>query len=383
MKKLILSFASLTSLLFINCSSDDSNSSSPSDGSMLLDVAQNPIEESPINLQTLEKGITIPDAIVKTGTITPTGDISFDIDAKKQSAFLDTGFSVELEVPDNYAGAFIQLKGDNGELSDTYFDISNNQSFGFKNLNKQLSTSLFTSKNTAAKSLEDDTNVIEIDVEFENTIPPGRFCYLVCIYDDQGNISEPTEVCVEVEAWGGNSNLVGTWTYDREEIVLTDGTKTIRIGEKSDCFTNRTFCDNTQKEVEHCEVTNSLVFTLSANGTQTIEENTDEDQFIFDEEDINNCAETAAINILSTHKGNWAYNEEEKKLTLVIFEFSGSEDGEPITDEFEIADNIGIGFDVEVFKLTSNELVFKVEDIETIDNNGDVIDTTGFFYFKK
>ncbi len=372
---------SLTSLLFFNCSSDDSNSTS-SDGSMLLDVAQNPIEETPINLQTLEKGITIPNAIVKTGTITPTGDISFAVDAKKQAALLGAGFSVELEVPNNYAGAFIQLKGDNGELSDNYFDVSNNRSFGFKNLNNQLATNIFTSKKTATKSLEDDTGAIEIKVEFDNTIPPGRFCYLVCIYDDQGNISEPTEVCVEVEAWGGNSNLVGKWIFEREEIILTDGIRTIRIGEEHDCFLNSATCNGVFIEERQCDITNSLIITFSENGTQKIDNNTTEGGFEFD--DNFECIKATEINKISVQKGNWAYNEEENKLLIAIFEFSGTENGKPSGDNFEVGDSAGPGlFDSQVIKLTSSELVLKSENIEVSDTNGDIIDTTGFYYFKR
>ena len=39
-----------------------------------------------------------------------------------------------------------------------------------------------------------EENDYEINVKFSNTIPVGTFCYEICIYDSDNNISQPSTV---------------------------------------------------------------------------------------------------------------------------------------------------------------------------------------------
>ncbi|WP_109436901.1 hypothetical protein [Aquimarina sp. AU119] len=305
MKK--LSFFLLASLLLviIGCSSDDD---SPTGGN---DVASNPEEETVLNPADVTSGITIENATVNNGTPpSPTGEIAFTMDNTNQSAFLKNGFDISFNAPANYAGAYIQLASTDGTKATNYFDVSANKS---KSVRKN--TGVFS------RSSKMDNNNVEIDVNFGDAIPPGKFCYILCIYDDAGNISDPVEVCVEIEAWGGNPALVGTWNYTK---LIEDGV-TILPGEESDCGSTTINCANEQElviENAFCYILDSFKLTINNDGTYEYRsDETDNDL------DFNASTETCTAvfqpegTSYYISKGNWAYDEEEKRMTLIEFEY--------------------------------------------------------------
>ena len=209
MKKTILTTSILASLLFFNCSKEDT----PEENN-IIEVPESTAEETIIEVGTLEDGISIEGATIQNGTISPNEETSFSVSKSEQSGFQDVGFEIELNVPENYAGAYLQLLSEDGTPSENYYDIPN-ATYSSKNLSTNTPSRFFAIKSSSlsAKTLEDEVETIEVD--FDNTVPAGSFCYYLCIYDTDGNISAPQTLCVEVEEWGGNDNLVGSWNLTK------------------------------------------------------------------------------------------------------------------------------------------------------------------------
>ncbi|WP_103864087.1 hypothetical protein [Aquimarina sp. I32.4] len=308
MKKINLFF--LSCLLFgaISCSSDDDNQSDTQNN-----VDPNPVEETALNANTVSKDISIEGATRITGAApTPNGDIPFSMSETTQSGFLNSGFDISFSAPQNYAGAYLLIKSNDGTMASDYFDVP--KSTALRSTPKK-------SANIFSKQSKVDNN-IEIEVDFGNAIPPGKFCYLLCIYDNNGNISEPVEVCVEVEAWGGNSALVGTWNYTKQ---IENG-KTILPGEGGRCEATTITCNNNQEltiDDAHCYALDAFKLTINSDGTY---EYRSDDTNI----DFNYTASTETCEATFypeedeyyISKGQWAYDEEEKRMTLVEFEYT-------------------------------------------------------------
>ena len=326
MKKITLLSLAMLTLALNSCSKDDSTTTPAETGPTIDDNAINEQEETVLNADSVTKGLVIEGAQkVQGAPPTPNGAISFDLGYDKQSAFLKNGFDITFNTSDNYTGAYIQLKSEDGTFASEYIDVPK---LGAQKILKNTSghTSTFGQK---ASKVDEPTE--EIDVDFGADVPPGKFCYVICIYDAEGNIALPQEVCVEIEAWGGNSALSGTWNYTKSESFengnLIDS-ELVGIEECNDAFY---YCPETQVsetlEDRDCYTTKSLILVLNQDGSFRYDETYDENRLDY-EASSENCTpvfinKTDAIDY---SKGNWAYNEDTKELTLVEFEYS--EDGE-------------------------------------------------------
>ena len=397
MKKTILLAGCLFSLLFTNCSKEDD----PEQEANLLSVAQSTAEETPISIATLENGISISGATLKTGVLTPNEQTSFTIDETELSGFQDVGFELNLNVPSDYAGAYIQLLDADGNPSENYFDVPlsnyyyyksfSEKGSGFKKIAKPKSNKTSV---TSAKVLEDvPENTTTISVDFDETVPAGSFCYYICIYDDAGNISAPIEVCVEVEEWGGNPNLVGNWVFEKLVETYDGETNTIELNVKDyDTFTQTCYSNDTPFDIEEYWLIKSFLFNLNSDGTQSYTTETESSSLDWDEF-YYNCMVSYNFNTEQGEAtGNWAYDEEEEKLTLVDYNYSFKtydENGELIYDDIEI--EVAIGFDLYVTKLTSTELVLEIRyddlyynyDEQTGEYTVEEVEDVYTYYFKR
>ncbi|WP_299256566.1 hypothetical protein [uncultured Aquimarina sp.] len=314
MKKSYLCAVALLSLVAVSCSDDDS-------GTGIVTVNPDPIEEIALNPDDVSGNIIINNGTIVAGDApTPTGTLPFTMDQTTQSGFQKNGFDISFGAPTNYAGAYIQLQSSDGTMAAEYWNvtvpgrsnvINNNKRKGL--FNKQLSKS--------------NDQQVEIDVDFEDAVSPGTFCYLICIYDTEGNISQPVEVCVEVEAWAGNPNLVGTWNYTKQII----NNQTFVLGDINFCEGPGTItCNNDSTLVVEenegwCYASTEINLTLNADGTFTHKDlNFQKQEFDFSESTnscsvVNNPVEDNFGSEESV-KGMWAYDEEEAKLNLIVFE---------------------------------------------------------------
>ncbi len=340
MKKIKLLLLSSLFIGAISCSSDDSSDDNGND------VAINQEEETVLNPEDVSEGITIEGATRNTGNPpTPNGQINFTMDNTTQSAFLNSGFDISFDAPANYAGAYIQIINDTNSAND-YLDVPSNSLVTPQSQNQ---SGIFS------KATKMTDGEVEIDVDFGDAIPPGKFCYIICIYDDAGNISDPVEVCVEVEAWGGNPALVGTWNYTKQ---IENGV-TILPGEESDCGSTTISCVNgAELEIEnaYCYVLDTFKLTINNDGTYNYRSDDTEKPFNF-QASAENCEAVFSAEQSSYYisKGKWAYDEEEGKMTLVEFEYEEASGGQV----FEGTEEDGyVDFDGEV-TINGSEMVVK------------------------
>ena len=242
------------------------------------------------------------------------------------------------DTPADYKGAYIQIQANDGTVADDYFDIV-----------------------PGAKSLRNSKNGEEqtdIDVDFSDDVPPGKFCYIICVYDNAGNISQPIEVCVEIEAWGGNDDLVAIWNETKEVVTYQGESTTYTVGVER-CDPSTIFCDNQDElvvENAYCQTIDLSTITFNEDGTFSSQYNDSSIDF-----DYNKTVEQCEVAFLPkvedtySEKGNWAYDEEEKILTLITFE---EEDNGEITRY----DN-GEGYSIGTFEVTATTL--QITDDET------------------
>lgn len=353
MKKPNLFILFFLSLIIFSCSSDDSNESLSGD---IDPDGVNVKEEVLLDVNATSSGIAIEGATMNDGGVTPTGGVDFSLDYSTQTAFQDYGFEIIFDAPTDFAGAYIQLFDENG-MADSYIDVPSSATesyYGGKFLSKERKD-VFTKKGASTQKNEDTA----IDVNFSNTIPAGTFCYAICVYDNQGNISQPVEVCVTVESWGGNINLVGNWDFTKQ----IDNGETIEVGEEScESYDSTLYCDNgNQLDVvlDECYSLNDLVITFNENGTYFFSQESDY-------KSLDYTASNEACEVIYeedggesyTSTGNWAFNEEEGILTLVEFEYTETEDGETYTD---VEPDGYLLLDGEI-TLSANELIISESD---------------------
>ena len=313
------------SIVFVSCSSDDSE----------LDISNDGAEQIAIEPGTVINNLIVEGGTKKAGSpTTPNEAISFNLDKDDTSALQTEGFDIKLNSNDNISGVYLQIKGNGGIVADGFYDIDLTQ-VGFKSkleTDKTKKSSFKRKKLRTKSSIEEQ---ISIDVDFTNTIEAGTFCYVVCVYDEQGNISAPQEVCVTVESWGGNDDLVGVWNFTKEETIEDGQIITINVGEDN-CYNDVITCSNqNQLEYSDCYVTNSIKLTVNSNGTYIIEiEETDED--------LDYTASIEACEIIKDSsdetyitKGNWAYDQEKREIILVELEYSETEDGETEIETYD------------------------------------------------
>ncbi len=331
-------------------------------------VDSNTIEETILNPDTVSTNLLIEGATKKEGDAPePKGELSFLLsDENSNSAFLKNGFEIIFTKPDNYAGAYLQISNSNDTFADEYWDIP-------LNAGKKSSVSSINKKNSfISKQVSNKSNSYDdaITINFEDTIPPGTFCYNLCIYDTNGNISAPIEVCVEIEAWGGNPNLVGNWEFTK---VIALG-ETYELGDPYDCSESNITCKDGSKitiKEAYCYTHNSYVINLNSDNTFSL---------VLDGTltslDYPNSLEACSPifdnrNEIYQSKGNWAYDEEEKKLTLIEFEYESNTEGAGIEENGEVFFNGAIS-------LTTSELT-----LTEPYSNGIIIGEENLFFSKK
>lgn len=316
-----LFIAMLSVISFTSCKDDDSSSL---DGSSFLSEneiianSQNETEDTKIPVASLSSGISIEDASKVTGTApTPNNQVDFNLNSDITEAFQETGLKIQFSSDDSISGAYIQFKDTDGNATDTYFNVplSSFNSTYLKS-EKIAKTRKFNlskeTKNTvkSSKAAEDFTNEVQID--FNETIPAGEFCYDICLYDSNNNISQIQTVCVTVEAWGGNAAIVGEWIFDKREGDIFEDTATI------ECSNGELLITNYTQEIKN-------IYTLVLNSDGTYYETYDEETNSLDQFASRNTCSAIYSDEISFEKekysGNWAFNEDNQTLTAVDFKY--------------------------------------------------------------
>ncbi len=300
------------------------------DTSQQIDSEINAVEKERLNPEVVSQGITIPGATLVEGAVpTPNGGIPFNMGYTSQSGFQTYGFDITFKAPSTFSGAYVQLLDNTGTPLSSYFDIPAGAMGDLSGKREKRSKTNLFGKN-ADLNPNDDTL---IDVNFDASINAGTFCYVICLYDTQGNISDPVEVCVEIESWAGNAAMVAGWNY---ESSVEDGEVFYPNIEYCDDYPVALNCDSGQiLEVNNinCYTTNKMTLVIKSDGTYEYESESTDKNYDHDQT-IAQCNLTWQENERYTYisKGKWAYNEEKDILTLVEFEWT---EGDPhgILDE--------------------------------------------------
>jgi len=366
---LLFAFAAL---LLLSCNSDDEPAINQADLS----------ETTPIAKEKVFDNVIVEGATKEAGAPnTPNQAVSFTLNKKNTNAVLIDGFDIGISSNDNVTGAYFQIKDTDGNLADGYYDINlslvgNKPSSDKKKKSIGLSNQLFKTKTSVKEksiALEDE---FIVDVDFTPTIEPGTFCYVVCVYDAEGNISAPQEVCVTVQSWGGNDDLVGVWNYTKTDEFYDGVVESTNVG-VADCYDNTISCSNGQSmDYTSCYSTDSFKFTINSDGTYVYEiYSTDK------EIDCNASVDACQVieedeNEYYLSEGNWAYDEQKNEFIIVELESIETYDGMTETNTYEAGDGFVYALKASV---NGNSLILTEEYFDVNDN----LDEYYKYYFDK
>lgn len=365
-KNTYLSILFVLSFLFFSCSSDDNKGSEQGtdDEEIIEDNSDEDTEETPIDASVVFENVIVDGGSKSSGSLsTPNEAITFEL-VSGSIALPAEGFDIELNSDSELAGAYLQFKNEDGTLADGYYDIdfsALSEGDVFNKLRKKRN-----SKNeTQLKAVEPDFSV---DIDFTSTLEPGTFCYLISVYDAEGNVSKEKEACLKILAWGKNNSLTGTWNLTKEDLTEAGESGSHEIGEE-DCNVEKTLtCDNSSTLNYHyyCYVTQEGNLILNADGTYFEEK--DRIEKYFEEA----ASKTECVAIYSDVKdyysieGKWAYDAENGQLIVAEHKFYylyGDDDDTEISLEG----------DAEVYfyeaEVTDNSLIVSFEETDPDDQD--------------
>ncbi len=363
-----LLIAALLCMIY-SCSSDDSQ------GNAITTEEAEELESVQLEADEVSTNVVIAGANkVQGNPPAPNGAISLDVSNSTGTAFLGEGFDISWSSDGNPIGAYIQFLSNDGIAAQDYFDVNI-----AANLSGKRGVATFLNhgnqKSNALNAKNDDT---AINVDFGVDLPPGQFCYEICVYDEQGNISEPQQVCVTVESWGGMDDMEGNWIMVREERSEGGQNVVFETGQEA-CYSYTFECVNGQAiEASECYTRISGEVRINGDGSYRAEFDgtdrwTDQGasfencQPVFNEETFEDISE-----------GKWAFVMGSNRLTIVEYYFKGIIDGE-LDEEF----NLDVG-DAQLvldgtIELNGDSFVIT----ETSDEDGDGIDETNKYFFER
>lgn len=307
MKKSIFLFAFLCfAITIISCSNDDNETPTVVDPF----AGNSSVEDAVITISNDDIDVAAIGAEIKSTLTDPleaNGNIEMTVPATESLAFPEEGFKIELAPQDDFDGIYVQLNG-----ATDYLDIPKSS------LNLLEEEMYFSARNGDAN--------YELNIDFGSEVTPGTFCYEICIYDSNGNISSPIEVCVTVKFFGGNSALVGEWNLNT--MKTTEGTTNSEyaVGQTL-CESEDSFkCNGEIKQLNECEFIPEINIVFNQDGTYIIKfissgtdsyeelnyETCEVVEYPSDEKNQNSREE----------EGKWSYDldgENQKRLILISY----------------------------------------------------------------
>ena len=354
-------------LVFLSCVKEDNDSAGEES-----DKLAEKLESTPLDANLVSDNVIIKGALKKRGNPpTPNRAIFMELLNSGKVALLNEGFELKLSSNANITGAYLQFKGKDDTVASSYYDINLSK-------NRTYSKSEKATRSKKANSMFSRTSEKRtLDIDFSNKIPPGTFCYSICVYDEEGNISKPEEVCATVESWGGNSAIVGTWDFVKVAHTEDGVTKTISVGEKN-IYEGSIICN--RKEISYSEyfIIKKTTLAMAADGTYNHVSNSEEGELDYGASN-KNCSEVYKTSLYTERaEGNWAYIVADKHLTMVKYKNS-KEDSEGRIESETYPPGEGELVLDEAIELDGNSLVISVES----EYDSDGIEYTKFYFKRK
>lgn len=328
-RTVVLAFALVTT----SCGKETANTIAD-----IFDEETEQIENRVLDIETVSDNVIIQGGTkIEGAPPTSNGAITLDLSDSGKTAFLDEGFDISLTSDSEITGAYIRFKSTDGSISDSYYDVNlemNNTNEGGKLLGRRrykkevLNTSTLRNYETV------------LDVDFNANIEPGEFCYEVCVYDTNGNISNPKEVCLTVQNWGGKSDLIALWNLTEEGETYEGNLSTSMVGEP-DCSQEASFACEQGGEYQAkyiCYTIESVGLEIKEDGTYKLDSKESGRQI----NDANSSASCEAIyddfrdDYISN--GRWAFVSEGNRLVLIEYSYSELYRGESESGTFESGD---------------------------------------------
>lgn len=323
-----------------------------------IDEETEQLENTPLEVNSFSDNVIIAGGIKEVGdSPVPNGAISLDISKASKTALLGEGFDISFSSDGDVVGAYLRFKTEEGTVANSYYDIDVDEN---SEDNKSSKQTRFKFKYSNTLSTKTDETIL--DVDFNTTIEPGTFCYEICVYDAAGNISEPEEVCVTVESWGGSSAIVGEWNLFKEVDLFGSESITILVGEEScddeevlDCTSEGSFTAS-----DYCYLTNGSSFTFNEDGSFEYSYSDVHKELKYNESKDSCEAVYHEFEHTELSKGKWAYVQETNDLILVLYYDKYTYDGESETENYVSGEDVifaeeGIFLIDEVLRLGSGE----------------------------
>ena len=304
MKKMKAVLFTLSLALMASCSSDDTTIEPVMDNGPVNPVS-NPEPEEPVvdnASETIFENVQIQGGTEREGLPpTPNQGISLVLATEDDAAFPEVGFAIPFESDGDVTGAYIQFKAEGKEFADSYYDVS---------LEDNMATAK-TAKKPGVFAKRPSEDAFQIDLT--ESLDTGTFCYAICVYDANGNISAPQEFCVSITSWGGNDALLGDWNLLRSVDFANGIADTVTVGvERCDAPIGND-PNNT------CYLFEYETLLFNEDGTFIVE---------IRESHRNPAIETTYTNYdIERLTGNWSFDADSGRLYLVIFKYEYEENG--------------------------------------------------------
>jgi len=138
------------------------------------------------------------------------GGLSFTIEGERAIGLYDEGFDFDTSSEKEIAGIYLRVKK-NDAISDGYFKIEPSE--------------------PAAKIYVDTDFGKELGAGSNFGVATYNICYEVRVYDPQGNVSEPKDICFDLLGWGQDTSIARAWELQYYEEVENGAVLTRDIAE--------------------------------------------------------------------------------------------------------------------------------------------------------
>lgn len=367
--KVILRTAAFAALILaVSCGKDTANAIAD-----IFDEETEDLESTILDIEEVSDNVLINGGTKMEGAPpTPNGAISLDLSNTGKAAYLGEGFDVSLKSDANITGAYLQFKSKDGNVSDAYYDVNleiNDTSEDDKSSKRRRV------RREGKESLTLKNNDASLDVDFNSNIEPGEFCYVLCVYDGAGNISEPQEVCLTVKSWGGSSTLVGFWKLTKDDYTQDGETVTTDLGEENCNYYNDWDCEGGGTfQLGQCDTRDVHEIKINSDGTYDFELRISGRYVDPTLSEVNCEAEYKETDFYYISSGKWAYIADEDKLALL--EYTYDEDGYEGINEIGEAYSLYDG----IIQLDGN--TFIMTDISDYED-GSTVERVDNYYFEK
>lgn len=305
------------------------------------------------NAEVLTDNILIRGAIKISGEMpVPNNGVFLFLENVNESAFLDAGFEIPISTNADVTGAYIRFIDANNNAANSYYDVDLEANEG-TGKSAIFNTFRFLKKSGNTKTAKGTE--FTLNASFKPEFSLGNFCYEICVYDDQGNISNPQTICVTVNEWGGNNDLVGLWNLIYAEDLYEGELSTETVGIE-DCSFNTCFL------IEYQTITFNEAGTYNFKGKTSRRDEDTGANVRFQEYESS---------------GNWFYDPAKQELTIAEYYFKDvDETGQVNIEEIPL-------IDAELFLvntvITGNQLKI-ITDAVDLDGDGIIDESYTEFY---